>query len=373
MKVKTDPVHIVECLSHSDHGGGQSIVYGMIAEWRSIYPDDKISIILPPKGIFIDRFKNQGVNVYEIPLDHLSLLTAIRMFILLRSLNPTVIHSHGKGAGLYTRIIPHLFLSAKRIHTYHGFHVPSVKIIAMIYRILESFLLRFTDLVISISKSEANEIQTTFRNQSFICKVIENVVDSKALEQYAKESLNPFVESFFKLHQDLFIVTMIARYDKVKNYPLALDSCSKVLAQNNDCAFLFVGIDCNDSRFVRLKKEYPDRICGVGIQSTTAAIIKHSNIIFLTSHKEGLPIVLQEAFCFSKPTVATNVVGINELIKNGINGTLCNENPDELAAGILRLVQDKSYYQQLCIGASKTAEKYDLNEWVIKCHEIYSN
>jgi glycosyltransferase involved in cell wall biosynthesis len=231
--------------------------------------------------------------------------------------------------------------------------------------------LRATDIVISISNSEALEIKRTFWKRVITCEVIENSVDCKALKQSMEGPMNPVIESFFKLNQGRFIVTMIARYDKVKNYPLALDSCSSVLRQNADCAFLFVGINKQDDQFIQLNKEFPNRICGIDVKSSTSALIERSHVILLTSHKEGLPIVIQEAFCFAKPAVATNVAGINELVINDFNGTLCSENPDEIAANILRLIQDKSYYRQLCFGASKTAEKYDFKQWVMKYHRIY--
>jgi glycosyltransferase involved in cell wall biosynthesis len=373
MKAQTNSVHIVECLTHSDLGGGQTVVYGIVCGLQCLSPNNQISIVLPSHGIYGDRFRELGVDVYELPLNRLSIITLIRTFILFKRIKPTIIHSHGKGAGFYTRVIPRWCISAKRFHSYHGFHPPSLSIGAFLYRLLELLLLRTTDKVIAISKSESNDVKKTFNRSNYSYEVIENIVDCKALKKSSNDAMIPFLNNFFTDNHERFIVTMVARHDPVKNYPLALDACRMVLQQREQCAFLFVGINTNDVQYNRVKQEFQRRVCGVEVQPSVAAIISKSNAILLTSKKEAMGLVLQEAFCLSKPVIATNVAGINEVVVTNVNGLLCDENPDSIASAILRCMDNHEYYQKLCDGASQTATQYDIRELARKYHVIYTS
>ena len=51
--------------------------------------------------------------------------------------------------------------------------------------------------------------------------------------------------------------------------------------------------------------------------------IKKSDCIVLPSYREGLPKSLLEAAALSKPLIATNVPGCKDIVKNNVNGFLC--------------------------------------------------
>ena len=61
----------------------------------------------------------------------------------------------------------------------------------------------------------------------------------------------------------------------------------------------------------------------------------------LPSNYEGLPMVIIEAMSFGKPVVASNVGGISEIVRNGVNGYVVENNAETFASHIKDILEDK--------------------------------
>jgi colanic acid/amylovoran biosynthesis glycosyltransferase len=89
-----------------------------------------------------------------------------------------------------------------------------------------------------------------------------------------------------------------------------------------------------------------------------------ADIFCLASFAEGLPVVLMEAMALERPVVTTRIMGIPELVDDGVNGLLVAPgSPDQLATAIGRLAGDAE--RRLAMGKAgrqKIAEEYDLQE-----------
>jgi len=65
---------------------------------------------------------------------------------------------------------------------------------------------------------------------------------------------------------------------------------------------------------------------------------KSSDILFMPSRSEALPIAAIEAISLDLPIIASNVGGLPELIRHGENGLLGNNDPQEYCDFILDLI-----------------------------------
>ena len=72
-------------------------------------------------GPYWNKFKNLTTKAYSIPLRKLSLSSWLKLRSILNKEKPDLIHTHGKGPGLYGRIAGWLF-RIPVIHSFHGFH-----------------------------------------------------------------------------------------------------------------------------------------------------------------------------------------------------------------------------------------------------------
>jgi glycosyltransferase involved in cell wall biosynthesis len=76
-------------------------------------------------------------------------------------------------------------------------------------------------------------------------------------------------------------------------------------------------------------------------------ILQGSDIFVLPSRYENFPVVLLEAMAAGKPIIATNVGGIPEFVKDGVNGILVSLLEPEIAEALKCLIKDEEYQSTL--------------------------
>lgn len=361
-------MHIVHCLTHSNVGGGQQVVFTLVKNFKKYFPEVKMTVILPSGGVYVERFKTLGVDLREFPFDTLSLSSVYSFRAVLHSLNADIVHSHGKGAGFYARQKYKSKKNLKRVHSYHGFHPPALFPLKQVYLLQESSLLNRTDKLVLVSKSEEREVATYFPSAQKKISVIPNVVEC---EQAAYRLPNK-LQHFFDTHKNAFIVAMIGRNDPIKNYPLALQTMDIVFSQLPDCALVVIGVNEQERVVREFKNNYGERICAVEEVESSLPVLQQSSLFFMTSKKEGSPLTVLEAFCAGKPVVGTNVPGIADVVVDGFNGLVSPENSSRLAEVVLKLQREKDLYARLCAGAAATAKEMNIAVWTKNYYTVYS-
>ena len=79
------------------------------------------------------------------------------------------------------------------------------------------------------------------------------------------------------------------------------------------------------------------------------------DIFLFTSKEEGLGTSVLDALACQVPVVTTRAGGIPEMITNEYNGLLCGiQQPKELAAAVLRVVNDNAFKELLVKNGGNT-------------------
>lgn len=363
-------MHIVHCLTHSVQGGGQAITYLLIKSLLQYVPDVRHTIVLPGKGAYVQKFEELNVPVVIVPLNRISLRTFWSLYSKLKQLQPDIIHSHGRGAGLYARLLPRWFLGFKKVHSHHGFHVPENKLSRFFFILLEQLLAVLSDITVAVSESEKKEIRKLILTAKHSVVSIPNTLDDDDIQARSGESLSLKIENILMNCTYPFKVVMIGRDDPIKNFGLALQSAAIVLKQESTSAFFFIGIGQNQ-KLQALKQIFPDRVFSFPMIENPLPVLRRASVLLITSKREGAPLVVLEAFALGKPVVGTNVRGINDYVVNGFNGLLVNETPDELGQALQTLASDKKYYSQLTDNARNKSSNITLECWARKYYDLY--
>lgn len=364
-------MHIVHCLTHSIDGGGQEIPYLLVKSLKKYFPDIKHTIILPANGVYVQRFKELNIPVINFPFNHISIFSFVSILKLLKQLNPDVIHSHGRGAGIYSRLLPRIFLARKVIHTHHGFHVPENHLLKIVFTFLEKILIPGTSITIAVSESEKNEIRKllSLPEEQIVC--IPNVIDHDEVIQRAGESNEDLLKNIIN-QQYPFRVVMIARDDPIKNYSLACAAANSVLLKDTTSSFYFVGAK-DSSLLSKLISDYPNRVFQIPLLKNPLPLLKQASILLITSKREGGPLVVLESFALGKPVVGTNVRGINDYVQHGKNGLLADENKSQLAEAILKLINNANLLNILSNCAKESFRAGNLENWCKKYYNLYNS
>ena len=158
------------------------------------------------------------------------------------------------------------------------------------------------------------------------------------------------VRNEFSIPADATIIGMIARVDRQKDYETLAKAAARIVSVNPNVRFLIVG-GHSAEEIQRLHFPYvKEWLAANGVseyfiftdyRSDVPRLLRAMDIVVLSTHYEGLPLVLLEAMACGKPVVATEVDGVPELVTNDQTGLLFAHQDDAgLAAHILSLIGD---------------------------------
>lgn len=133
---------------------------------------------------------------------------------------------------------------------------------------------------------------------------------------------------------------------------------------------IFVGDGDMKNEIISRCNNIKSKILFTGNTNNVDDFLINSDCFILFSKDEGLPISIIEALRVGLPIIGSNVAGIPEMIKDGINGYLVNLNIKDLGNAILKIIKNKSRLLEMG-NKSKLIfkEKFTLEKMI----ENYSN
>jgi glycosyltransferase involved in cell wall biosynthesis len=186
----------------------------------------------------------------------------------------------------------------------------------------------------------------------------------------AREANGRDVRNEFNIAADATIVGMIARVDRQKDYETLAKAAARIVSVNRNVRFLIVGGHSAEESQRRHFPQVKEWLAAHGVseyfiftdyRSDVPRLLRAMDIVVLSTHYEGLPLVLLEAMACGKPVVATEVDGVPELVMNDHTGLLfAHQNEAGLAAHILSLISDPARAARLGLtGRSFVQSNFD--------------
>jgi len=326
-----DPIRVLELLVSTDLGGGPTHVRDLVAGLPR--EEFELTVAGPPGGASVPQFKSLGVTFVPLHTDRLALsaLSTLRSLIrLVRDRRVEVIHSHGKGAGLYGRLAAR-WTRATAIHTFHGIHYRDYPLgIRGLYLGTERWLSRRTFAVIHVSESQAREAERVSLESPERRHIIVNATDYADVRGLiARESL-PRHE--LGLDPADLVVGTVARFDPVKGLDVLLEAFAQVLARVPTARLLLVGGGPEERRLRELagRLGISERVVFAGPRPASARCVRAMDLYVTASRREGLSLAMLEAMVGGLAVVATRVTGHEDVVEAGVTGLLVP--PDDPAA-----------------------------------------
>ncbi|MDF0717415.1 glycosyltransferase family 4 protein [Muricauda sp. 334s03] len=334
-------MNIIQVITLSEPiGGAQMVLFnnteGLINNGHNVH------VVTGERGTLTQRLEKLNVKVTCIPSLKREILPkndfkcykAIGK--LLKQERPDIVISHSSKAGILCRLACYK-LGIPNIFTVHGWSfTPGIKgVKRYIYLGIEKFMGRFTDHLITVS-----EFDYRLGKKNHI------VPESKIRVIY--NGSPDFLEGKKTEPNDPISILMTARFSYQKDH-LTLFKALQSL-KNESIHVDLVGHGDLFEEFVELSKqmEIDHLITFHGESNDIPSFLNKSDIFVLTSRFEGLPLSICEAMSVGVPIVASDVGGVNEMVKDGYNGYLIPKEDHQYLTGKLSsLIKDRELIKQL--------------------------
>lgn len=288
-----------------------------------------------------------------------------------------IISCHTPFGGAITRlVVKSLKLKdTKIVYMAHGFHFykGQSKLKYNLYYIVEKYLAKYTDEIITINLDDYEIAKKDFKTKVVYIPGVgldESKFDFKMTKKEKKE-----LRKSLGIKENDFVMIYPAELLNRKRQVWLIDTLKEILKQNSNFHLLLPGKDSMDGYCQKLVKEYElnKQIHFLGFRDDVPKLIKISDLAVSSSIQEGLPVNVMEAIYVGIPIVATACRGNRDLIDNNKNGYIVGINDkDEFCEKVLKVYnyteEEKNKVKEK---DQKIIEKYLLKNVLKKIIKVY--
>jgi len=220
-----------------------------------------------------------------------------------------------------------------------------------------------------LTESMKNNAQNFYPREIF---VLPNGID---FERYynatQKELRNPL-----RKNPDEIILICVGRFQPEKGQKFLIEAMDIVRKTNTSIRLVLCGSGPEEGKIKNLVKNLnlEDRVFFMGTvpKDTIPEILKSADIFVLPSLSEGFPNVLLEAMASGLPIISTNVDGVNEIVKSGINGYIIPSGSSEsIANAIIELCSEPGILKKIGENNIISAKRYRWDQIMDELEKIY--
>ncbi len=305
----------------------------------------KVSVILPQNSALLEFIAvYQDVDIYEMPYmaDKSYDKRCVKALTeLLKKENFDIIHTH---ASLSARIAGRKAKIKTIISTRHC--IEPVGKFPMSY--VKSFLNnKLCDYYIAVSDAVAENLKACGITRKKIKKVFNGVEPQKSLSEEKKKE----IKEKYNIG-DGKVFSIFARLEEIKGHKYFIEAAKKYLASGNKGTFLIVGEGSLKDELKDMAKNVPE-IIFTGYVKNTEELLNVTDVNVIASASEAMSLAILEAMSLGKPTIATNVGGNPQLVKNKETGILVEYgNAEELSMAFTEISTDEKLYRECSENAS---------------------
>ncbi len=338
------------CIPSLISGGAQRFVADLACNIdRSVY---KVYIIITnnydTSAYFYNKISNEKISIIDASgknyIKQIKIITK-----LLKQYRPSIIHSNLSSV-LYM-IIP-LFFS--RIHAKHLFTVHSIagRLYTGIKKRIMKFCFKHSIIVpVAIGDTVKKSLISNYKLSEKKVECIYNGVDTKKFQK-KKQSYNSGKFTFINVgtlyyikNQELLIDAFKVVHDLYKNTKLILIGDGVLRSKLEEKIHY---LDLSDSAYL------------LGDKSDVVSYLSDSDVYCCSSLVEGLGISVLEAMSCSLPIVTTAAGGVEDIVKDGINGFVTKFEISDYSKKMIYLIENNDVRKAMSINARRMALDYDI-------------
>ena len=265
-----------------------------------------------------------------------------------------IIHTHDFRSNIFG-----LYCAKRRgkpvVSTVHGWIANDYK--GRIYTLIDKFILRFFNRVISVSKRTSGLVIKSGIKPSKN-SIINNALK---LENYIKNINDKSFREEIGCSDATVIIINVGRLSPEKGQMDFLKAGREVVKQNTNIKFVIIGIGPDQEELENFVNDnnMKDVVYFAGFRKDMVSIYNSADLVVQSSYTEGMPNVIIEALAMQVPVIATDVGGTSEVVDDGRAGVLIQAgNVNQLSDEVVKFIENKDDY---CSMVAKGYEYIHMN------------
>jgi glycosyltransferase involved in cell wall biosynthesis len=240
-------------------------------------------------------------------------------------------------------------------------------VLAPLFRMIELFSIRHCSVVVA-----SNE---RLKAEALACgaksvQIIPNFVNTAEIDQIGDKDT---MRGKLGLDKTASVILFVGRLHPVKNIDLLLKAFS-YLDSSKNCVLVILGNGPEERRLndLAISLGINDRVRFEGFKpkKTVLEFMKASDVLALPSLVEGQPRVLLEAWASELPIVASKVRGIDNLVKDGVDGLLFPLPSVELFSEAITNALTNETASSLRLNGKKRVAEYSVENILLSYQKI---
>ncbi len=345
---------VVIGITQANFGGAQRYVYDLATSLPSDQYD--ILVVAGGGGILTDKLAKASVRTSILadlarsirPAGDFS--TLIRLYKLLRTERPDILHTNSSKMGLLGGIAGRLAGVPHIVFTAHGwaFNAPVSRVTRSVLYALSMLIITLSDRTIAVSKAVASHIAPSLRSR---CIVVHNGIPEMTFA--SREDARTGLKTRGAIPEGFWLGT-IAELHPVKGHVFAIEAFARIAPEFPEAQYLIIGEGSEHKHITHIIKQkgLEGRVHVVGFMDARATL-KALDAFVLPSLSEGLSYAVLEAGAAGVPIIASAVGGIPEIITDGTTGLLVRPRDSAaLANAFARIMRDSGLRERLAHAAA---------------------
>ena len=336
--------------------------------------EESMAFVAAERGVKIEAL----VDLHREIAPFRDLRAIFRLARLIRRERPQILHTHTAKAGAVGRLAALLAGPARPpivVHTFHGhvlrgyFNVP----LTTGFRLLERLLARWTTALVAVSPQVRDDLVALGVAPASKFTVVRLGIELD--RRVGGEQAGLETRRQMGVSPDDFVVGWVGRMTAVKRTEDLLRTLRRLVDLGVDAKLCLVG-DGPDRETLEQKAHELDvvrRCLFVGYQEEVGRFYDAFDVMLLPSANEGTPVSVIEALAAGRPAVATNVGGVPDVVRDGVDGFLTEVGDvDAMARRLAELAADPE--QRAAMGAAgreRVLDRYAVTRLVDDIDRLY--
>ncbi|MBS1752103.1 MAG: glycosyltransferase family 4 protein [Bacteroidetes bacterium] len=302
-----------------------------------------------------EKVKIQAITMHRKISPLYDIISLVKLYLYFKYEKPLIVHSITPKAGLLSMIAAKMAGVPIRIHTFTGLIFPTKT------GLLQRLLIAMDKLLCTCATNiipEGNGVKNDLESYGITKKPLKIIANGNVngidLEYFHPQMMDPDQKQL--LRQSLvisatdFVFTFVGRLVGDKGINELVKAFDKL--NLSGVKLLLVGpfepkMDPLLSDTLKIMETNPN-IISVGYQKDVRPYYAISDALVFPSYREGFPNVVMQAGAMEIPAIVTNINGCNEIIQEGVNGTIIPpKNIEALKIAMQRFVSDEVYLLSL--------------------------